>query len=405
MKRSIKIFVAVVFVALLSTAIALAGGYQINEHGARAMGMGGAFVAQASDASAIFFNPAGLAYQKGINVMLGTTLIAPSTEFKGPTPLTTTTKMESQVFFPSNAYVTYGMDNGFSFGVGFFNPYGLGTDWKKLPTGFPGVTFDMKTDLRTYYINPSVAYRFSEQLSIGVGVSYVLGSLEIMMPQGTALLDSDVATGSGVSFNGGILYKPTKKLSIGVSYRSMTEIEFEGDAKLSGVLPTPITGKAKAKLPMPDNLMAGISYAISPDFTVEAAFQYVGWKSYDMLEATVVFPAPVGSVVLNDTVDWDNSFLLRLGGEYRMEKLALRAGFVYDASPQPDKAVNPQLPDANRIEIVVGAGYHFSEMLTVDAAFQFINSAERTVTAPTNSYPGTYNSTALLFGVNLGLHF
>ncbi len=63
--------------------IAFAGGYQLNEQGARAVGMGGAFVARASDPSAIYYNPAGLAFQKGTNILLGTNIITPSMKFKG----------------------------------------------------------------------------------------------------------------------------------------------------------------------------------------------------------------------------------------------------------------------------------------------------------------------------------
>jgi long-chain fatty acid transport protein len=106
-----------------------------------------------------------------------------------------------------------------------------------------------------------------------------------------------------------------------------------------------------------------------------------------------------------ETVDWENSILLRFGGEYRMEKLALRAGFIYDGTPQPDKSVDPTLPDANRIEITVGVGYQLTDMINAEVAYQYIKASDRTVTAPTNSFPGTYKTTANLFGVNLGFKF
>ena len=389
MKRAIFRFAFVVATFIAATAILLAGGYQIGEHGARSMGMGGAFVAQARDASAIYFNPAGLTFLKGINVMVGTTLIAPSTEFTGPTPLTTKTKMESQVFYPSNAYVTYSMDNGLSLGVGFFNPFGLGTEWKALPTGFPGITFAMKSDLATYYFNPTVAYKLSDQFSIGAGFSYILGSLQIEMPSGTQTVKSDKATGNGIGFNFGLQYKPMPELTIGASYRSETKIDFEGDATVSGLPSPPLpftsaSGTAKATMPMPSTIMAGVAYDFSPDLTVEADFQYMGWKAYDKLAASVTLPV-VGTMALDQTEDWKNSFLLRFGGEYRMDKLALRAGFIYDSTPQPDKAVSPQLPDANRLEFTAGFGYAINEMISVDAAYQFVKSSDRTVTAPENT--------------------
>ncbi len=407
LKRALVVFV----VLLACSVVALAGGYQIGEHGARGMAMGGAFVAQAADGSAIYYNPAGLSFQRGMNVLLGTTLITPATTFTGPTPSTASTDMVSQTFTPINAYVTYTMDNGLAFGVGVFNPYGLGTEW---PSGWAGRYLAVKSDIQTFYINPTVSYKVSDQLSIGVGISYVTGTvtLDRKLPltplpgDGGFKLDGD---GTGINFNAGLLWKPTEALSIGLSYRSETKIDFEGDATftdipapLAGFFPSGTTGKAT--LPMPSNLMAGIAYDITKDFTVEADFQSVGWSSYKELKVT--FDKPVaGATSMAETVDWENSILLRFGGEYRMEKLALRAGFIYDGTPQPDKSVDPTLPDANRIEITVGAGYQITDMINVEAAYQYIKASDRTVTAPTNSFPGTYKTTANLFGFNVGFAF
>jgi len=421
----------VVFVILMvCAATAFAGGYQINEHGARAQGMGGAFVAQAADASAIFFNPAGLGFQKGFRFMGGTTVILPSTKFTGGAG----TSMESQTFFPSNLYLTYGMENGLTFGVGVFNPYGLGTEW---PTSWDGRQQAVKTDLQTFYINPTIAYKFSDQLSIGVGVSYVLGkvtlkqrvpTLSALAPaptpaanDGTITLDGD---GTGIGFNAGILYKPTKDLSIGVSYRSLTKIDFEGDAKVTDMAALATFfpgGTGKTTLPFPSSLFGGIAYNVTEDFTLEADVQYVGWSEYNELILDIpkgpAFPLTGQPLQGPQTLkkEWENSILLRLGGEYRMDKLALRAGVVYDQTPQPDKSVEPMLPDANRIELVAGFGYKLTDNFSIDAAFQFISFSDRSggVTSKTALYPlvpaktvsGNYQSSAMLIGVDLSYAF
>ena len=163
-------------VLILFSTEAGASGFQLNEHSARAMGMGGAFAAQALDASAIFFNPAGLAFQHSGNMSLGSTLVSLSSTFTGPVPATTTTGLKKQLFFPSNAYVAYTMDNGLAFGIGFFSPFGLGTEW---PAEWDGRRIAMKTDIRTFFINPTVAYRINEQLSIGAGASYVFTDVKL----------------------------------------------------------------------------------------------------------------------------------------------------------------------------------------------------------------------------------
>jgi long-chain fatty acid transport protein len=277
--RTLKVLVVLV----VCVSMVFASGYQIGEHGARAMGMGGAYVAQASDGSAIFFNPAGLSFQKGLKVLLGATLITPATTFTGPTPSTAKTDMVSQTFNPINAYITYTMDNGLSFGLGVYNPYGLGTEW---PATWVGRYYAVKSDIQSFYINPSVSYRFSDKLAVGVGVSYVTATVTLErklpltpMPDGGFKLDGD---GTGINFDAGLLWKPTPALSVGASYRSETKIDFEGDATFSNIpgvapftllFPSGVTGKAT--LPMPSSLMAGVAYDITKDLTVEADFQYM----------------------------------------------------------------------------------------------------------------------------------
>jgi long-chain fatty acid transport protein len=426
LKRALVVLVAL----LVCTVATFGGGYQVNEHGARAMGMGGAFVAQAADGSAIFFNPAGLGFQKGLHIMAGTTVILPSTKFSASTE----TSMNSLTFFPSNAYVTYGMDNGLSFGIGMFNPYGLGTEW---PSNWAGRQQAVKTDLQTFYINPTIAYQVSDRLSIGFGFSYVFGNVKLtervptlsaLAPaptpaanDGTISLDGD---GHDFNWNVGVLYKPTKDLSIGVSYRSETKVEFSGTAAFTDMQAIQALfpgGTGKTTLPFPSSLYAGIAYNFTEDLTLEADIQLVGWSAYDKLLLNIpVGPASplTGQPLQGPTTlvkNWKNSSLYRVGGEYRMEKLAIRAGVIYDQTPQPDAYVEPMLPDANRIEFVAGLGYKLSDNFTIDGAFQFISFSDRTgtVTSKTALYPfvpaqnvkGTYKSSANLIGVDLSYNF
>ncbi len=239
-----------VVLSILAVCIALGGGYQLNEHGARAIGMGGAFVAQASDPSAIFYNPAGLAFQEGFNVMGGGTLIFPSTKFKHSSGAYPEIEQEDQMYTPPNLYGTYAIDTKWAVGIGVFTPYGLGSKWKN---DWIGSAIAVKTEVQTFYINPTVSYKISDQLSLGVGVSYIYGSVDlskrvpIPIPgapiNGTLKLDG---TGTGFGFNVGILYKPTEKLSFGASFRSLTKLEFSGDAKFSDM------GSLAASIPRVD---------------------------------------------------------------------------------------------------------------------------------------------------------
>jgi long-chain fatty acid transport protein len=407
----VRFCVVVLLVMLLSVSVALGSGFQLNEHGTKAMGMGGAFSAQASDGSAMFFNPAGLAFQPGFRALIGVTPIIPSNKFSSST--IAETKMVSQVFFLPHVYASYCLDNGLAFGVSFFAPYGLGTEW---PATWGGRYAAVKTDLKSFYINPTIAYKISDQFAVGVGFSYVFSDVKLARKVSLAALgrpDGDVAldaNGHGIDFDAGILYKPTPELSIGASYRHSNKIDYEGTAVFSntGALsPYFPGGTGKTTITFPNNIFAGIAYQATKELTLEADFQYILWSTYDTL--TIGIPVgptfPLAGRPLQGPSsagkDWDNTYMIRVGGQYLIGGLALRAGVIYDRTPQPDKSLEPMLPDASRIEGTIGVGYEFVKGISVDVAYQYIIFQERTVTSPLNSFPGTYNSSANLFGLSL----
>ncbi|MDI6804435.1 MAG: outer membrane protein transport protein [Bacteroidota bacterium] len=421
MKKFINISFLFAFVVLfVTTQYLFAGGFQINEHGAKAMGMGGAFTGLASDPSAIFFNPAGLSFQKGANIMLGTTLIFPSTTFT-PKGSTQDAKMKSQIFYPSNIYGTYTMDDGLAFGIGVYNPYGLGTVWDK---DWVGSRIATKTELQTFFINPSVSYKFNEQLSFGIGVSYVLANVELsfrvptfrtLLPptpsttDGTASLEAD---GNGINFNAGIIYRPFDNLMLGLAYRHSTKLELEGTAKftdmnaLQSFFPG---GDGSTEITLPLNLTFGAAIDVTKELTVSTDIQFIGWSSYDSLVVKITEgPAsPLGVLQKGSTSikDWKNAFILRWGVEYRFENWSLRGGLVFDVTPQPLHKTEPMLPDGNRGEAMLGIGYNITENIMIDAAYQFIKLEQRAVVYSDINFLGTYKSDAHLFGINVGYKF
>ncbi len=410
---------------LLLTAIlavqALAGGFQLNEQGARAMAQGGAFAARANDLSAIFFNPAGLAYQQGFGAYIGGTMFLPKSSFTSPAGKST--DMVSQTFITPSVYLGYGLENGLAFGVGFLAPFGLGTEW---PAGWDGRYTALKTDLQHLAINPTIAYKVSDAFMLGAGVSYTFSkvtlkynfptysSLAPPTPSATDGLVELDADGNAISFNAGAIFKPAPEVSIGASYRHSTKTDFDGTAKftsaqaLTSFFPG---GTGKTTITIPNQLWVGIAYDISKEFTIEADFQWIGWSTYDTL--TVAIPNglafPLTGKPLQATSksgkNWKDTYMLRAGAEYRLDKLALRLGVIYDATPQPNFSVEPLLPDANRIEGTIGLGYQFADQWSVDVAYQLILFSDRTVTGPTtgdlNKFPGTYKNSANLFGLSI----
>ncbi len=401
--RILRISILVFSFSLVLTAGALASGFQLNEHGARAMAQGGAFAARADDPSAIYFNPAGLGFQTTPSAYLGLTAIVPKISFYGPLQNNTNnrTDMVSQVFTPVNIYATYPVNDQIHVGFGVCNPYGLGTEW---PENWVGKFLTTKIDLKTFYFSPTVAYKVTDELSIGAGINYVTGDVTInrafAIGFGDPLLSISM-NGHGWGWNAGVLYKATPEISVGVSYRSKTRVDATGTAQFTPAYSLLPNGDASTSISLPATGYAGVAYKVSNNLEVEADYQYVGWSAYNELAIQLT---TVKSVQPKNYVD---SYILRVGGEYTMDNLHLRAGYYFDHSPVKTEYVEPLLPDANRNGFNVGLGYEISSNLRVDIAYLFIlfdqRKAENTI--PELNFDGTYKSYANLFALDFGYRF
>lgn len=408
MKKLLQVLVITIF---FSSSI-LAGGFQTGTQNARAMGMGSAFVGMVPDASAIYFNPAGLSNIRGFNLVAGTTLIMPTVDFTGPKPSTAVSSTIEKTFTPINFYAAYSLENGYTLGIGVYNPYGLGSEWDQ---NWVGKALAVETQLKTFYINPTVGYKISDDLSIGVGLIYIISDVQMTrkitavpgVPVPTNVLSDLTGDGNSFSFNAGILYKPMDYLSIGLSYRHSAKVEYDGEVNFSnlsvGIPPVDAalaagfkTSKGKANITMPSDFRVGISYTPITDLTINADFMYVGWSSYDILEAKFDNTAYNMKVSKN----WESTGGFKIGGEYRISNLALRAGYVFDGSPIPTSTMDPSLPGANRHEFTLGLGYQISSIIRFDAAYQFI-SFENEITDAANPFKGKYENSTNLFGFNL----
>jgi long-chain fatty acid transport protein len=397
--------------ALLLASQAFAGGFQLNEHGARAMAQGGAFVARATDGSAIYFNPAGLGFQTTGSVYLGVTTITPAGTFTGPTqknPAEKTTFI-SKTFTPINVAVTYPVMDRLHVAIGVNNPFGLGTEW---PQNWVGKFLTTRVDLQTFFITPTVAYRVNDQLSVGAGFNYCTGSVlleravsvsSVALPEPPRVSISMHAT--GVGFNLGVMYKPTEDISVGASYRSSVKIDANGVASFAPnyvVLGLP-SGPVSTTITLPSTAFIGVAYSPLKDLQLEADYQYIGWSTYDELD--IQFKANNTTAV--SPKKYNNTYMIRVGGEYTIDMLHFRAGYLFDHSPVPTEYVEPLLPDADRNGYNVGVGYDVTSDFSVDVAYLFLKFKQRDAvnTIPENSFDGIYTTYVDLIGVNFDYRF
>jgi long-chain fatty acid transport protein len=428
-----RLFMALVMALLLVgvTPLAHGSGFLIYEHGAAAQAMGGAFVAIANNPSAIFHNPAGIAFLKGTQISVGGTFIVPKGSLSlenWPDPAYRSIKMADKTFFPPNFYLTHTFNGKWAAVIGVFAPYGLGTKWPD-PKNFPLRYIGTSNDMVTIFVNPTVAYKISEKFSIGAGVSYIHSTLSLELTRlvsidhplyghlwaGDVYAKVDGAKGDAVGFNAGLLYKE-KSFSLGFNWRSGFKIKYKGDLTLDPVnVPAafkafvPTEGEVATTFNFPNILGVGAAFNLTEKITCSADLHYYTWSTYKNYVIDINYTGVPGTESETVTEEWKDSIILRGGVQYQLnDSLALRLGILWDQSPQPAKSADPNLPDANRIALTGGFGYKFGQFV-IDATYHYEMFSDRT--SPNRdiyNFPvignlgeGTYSMTAHLIGISL----
>jgi len=393
---------------------ALAAGFQINEHSARATARAGAVFATIDDASAIFYNPAGLTHVKGNQIIVGLTLIAPTNAYEGAGPPAvggpdgTYETVKGFVPIP-NVYLARELSDKAWFGFGFYAPYGLGIEWEN-PDTFVGRTVVERLSLRTFFFTPTVALKLADNVSIAVSVSLVPATVYLKRTLGATdnfqpVFDPAVwgepgrielaGSGFGVGANAGIQASfVDDKLKLGFAFRSAVGIDFTGNAdfQVPDSAPSAIKanfpdGPVNAAVTLPHSFALGVGWVDGP-LTVEIAANLTLWESYDQL--AINFERGLPTPTSASRRDWSAVPTFRLGGEYRIDMdgftLTPRLGGGFDFTPAPDSTVDPTLPDNNRILFSGGIGSNFAPF-NIDIGYLGVLVMGRDNTSQAN-FPG-----------------
>ena len=394
--------------ALAATASAAhAGGFILNDHGARATGRADAVTATVTDGSAIFYNPGGVGAADGTHFYVGGSYIIPDASFTPEGGGTTDTDSPNAI--TPNAYFHAATNDMIRVGLGFNTPFGSTVSW---PSTSPGRELSRESKLRTFFITPVVGVkldRWIPGLSVGGGIDFVPATVELRRDiifgdsVGEAALGGN---GFGAGGRLGFQYrpKPVPGLAIGAAWRSKVAIDFDGtgDFDIADEFrpALPPDGDISTRLTLPQSVLAGIAYAVG-DFEVEFNLQWVDWSELDVIEITL----PDDSVAV-DVRQYEDAFTPRLGVEYGLRQLGLdvRAGYAYDPTPIPDETLSVSLPDIDRHVVSAGASYKLPRGW-VDAGFLWVLPGDNE-TADEPGMPllkGSFEVQAIVLALSYGL--
>lgn len=403
----------------MSTA-ASAGGFQVNLAGQRNIGMGGVGVGLSLDQAAMFYNPGALAMVRKNGVQVGVNATFARVSFV-PQGGTTQSNAQHDTVTPFNLYASFGPTDGkLRFGIAVYTPFGSKLRYQDNWTGRYALT---QIDLKSIFIQPTVSYALTDQISIGAGLVILgYGSVnlqrDIPVQDGsgnTTHLELDGKAKNKLGYNAGIYFKPSDKLSVGISYRSQVDATVSGGSVAFRNLPSSVASSFSATkfdvtLPLPATTSVGIGVTPSEKLTIGLDANLVSWSRYKSLD--FAFNGTVGgSTTSTSKRYYQDALTFRLGGQYLLtEGLAVRAGVSYDFTPVKDGYITPETPDADRVGLAAGATYNVNDQFGIDVSFLYEMLQKRSQTqsdllsnGTTDRVAGTYKTTAAVPGI--GVHY
>jgi long-chain fatty acid transport protein len=424
-RRALRALVALPLLAY--PASAQASGFAIESQGARAMGFAGAYVAQAADPSAIFYNAGGIGFLKGKQLYVGGAIAGLQTDFtgSGPTPPAGTLETTSNgLSLLPTFYYSQQVGDTIVLGVGVSRPFATKSEWQN-PDDFTGryICFDCQVD--SWSINPTVAFRLADRFSIGAGVDVRFSSFKLSrrlvadpnpfpVPTDVAQLTLDGGSDTGVGFNVGLLAMPTENLSFGLSYRHEVQIDHAAQADFVQILTGNTALDQAVAIALPGSQPATVSFSYPGSiaggialrrgyWTVEVDFQWMLWSSYDAV--TIAYQnSPTFDTTLPQ--DWEDTWRGAIGVEYLIrDDWEVRGGYGYDHSPAPTETISPFIHDADRHTFSAGGSWKY-EKLRLDFNLRYVLFRDSsTLGLSRYDYDGTYKSGSLQVGASLGYRF
>jgi len=364
------------------------GAYRLEVPDAQALGKGSAFVAQADNPSAIYYNPAGLTQLKGQTyVSLGAAVVQPFCSYEDNSG--NQTDRRRQVFTIPNAFAVsdFGLEK-FSFGLGATSYWGLGTFWAEDSFSKYVAT---KSDVLTQDVMLTAAYEINDNISVGLGLDYtkaLANKKKKLLQLGGADGDFQLKgrDNNAWGYRLSTLYKLNKNHSFGLMYRSAVDLTYKGKVYLNDLNGAGLNyqgtfgGTAyqtdmSTKSRLPQSILLGYCFKPDDKWRFEADMEWMDWSSVD--KEQIDYPSETNPARLNVLNagnpiqrDWRAVLSYAFGTEYGVnDSWKLRAGYFFHKTPIPEGTFDTALPDSTSNSLTLGTGYQINKNLVVDFAY------------------------------------
>jgi long-chain fatty acid transport protein len=292
----------------------------------------------------------------------------------------------------------------FAFGLTATSPYSFTTNYDS--DSWARYNAD-KTRLRTYDIQPSIAFSPTPSISIGASLNaeYAKATLSNYLPDPLSPLRPDghqSLKGDGWDFGYSLGFQfHNEKVDLGMAYKSKIKHKLKGSLTIDGFaapISTAVNTRiedAQAEFTTPWQVTLGGRYHLTPQFTVNAQITRFGWSEFQSIDLSNLGTLPNQAIPER----YKDTFAYSLGGDYAVtERWTVRAGVQRDLSPIPTGERDPRVPDGNRWTFAGGTSFNLTEKMGIDASVAYTKIASNPIDKPTAALSSPLQSIILTSG-------
>lgn len=414
MKMTMKAAAAAVM-AVCAASAAHAAGFMLTEQSAGALGRAYAGVGvDGTDISGVYYNPATMTLHPGTAIQAGFVAVGLDLAFEGTGKydgVSENGQYNTQAI--PHGYISHQLTDSMWIGLAMTVPFGMGTEYKD---GWDLNHRGISAEVLTFDFNPNVAWKVSDKLSLGAGMSIQYAAADLKMRDGAdpismnGEVDADsVAWG----FNVGLMWSPLENLRFGLSYRSRINHNADGDFTISDASVAALNGvaSATATISTPAWAMATAAWDVNDLLSLYATFRWTDWSSFDTLDIKAAnIPLPGNTKTVEN--HWQDTYLVSVGADLRFTNWwTFRAGIGYETSAVDDpKYRTAIIPDADRLWLALGSSFKATENMQIDVSAAWLHGiGERNLwdkdTAGGTEIGKFEDLDAYLFGVQLVYKF
>lgn len=389
---TLKLAAAATLSAALSSA-AVAGGFMLTEQSVA--GLGRAYAGAGivgDDLSAVWYNPAGMSLLSGTAVQMGAVVADldlevttnSSATFDNDRNGTKENGRKHGVPIP-NMYLVHQIKDDMWFGLGITVPFGMATEYDN---NWAAADKGMNAEVKVFDINPNVAFKLTDTLSFGAGVSlqYVTAQFEqkSALPGGANAKDYNMrvrlnADGWAWGGNLGFMWQPTENVRVGFAYRSQVNHKADGylktDLTYAGQPVSLKSNDGHAEMSAPHVITLTGTWKATDALRLSGLARWTNWSSFDTLPISGSSMVPfTGKKKIEAEYHWKDSWLFTVGADYDInDEFTVRGGVGYEISPvDDDKYRSATIPDTDRLWLSMGATWHASKNLQGDFGIAYL---------------------------------